>query len=217
MSRRIGWVAALWLVSGLALADEGDAVETSESASSAEVAHSSESGSASNGHEGDGSIKDRSVHASRPLGVSGMLYIPWYHGIGIGLNARVEIPVVKDGFIPQINDQFSIEPSFGIAYTSRAYAWGVFDERLKYLNITPAVYGVWSFHITPKFRPYAALGLGYNVGIWLNDDIAGLSGKNNHYFYWDTAVGLFYNFSDSISLRAELGAQGPKVGLAAFF
>ncbi len=217
---RIAWVVALWMVSGLAFAQEGEeraegAEEVSATASTEDGVH--EAPARSTEHDGDGSIRDRSEHASRPLGVSGMLYIPWYHGIGIGLNARVEIPIVKDGFISSINDQVSLEPSLGLAYSSSSYAFGLLDERLKYLNITPAIYGMWSFHITPKFRPYGAIGLGYNIGMWLNDDIVGLSGKNNNFFYWDLAVGCFYNISERFSLRGELGAQGPKFGLAGFF
>lgn len=169
----------------------------------------------SSSDSGDGSIKDRSVHDSRPLGVSGMLYLPWYFGIGIGFNARVEIPVVKDGFIPQINDQFSIEPSFSVAYRTRSYGWAT--DRLTFLDFTPAVYAMWSFHITPKFRPYAALGLGYDIGIWLNDDDYPGSDVTASFFYWDSAVGLFYNFTPSVAFRGELGAQGPKAGLSVFF
>lgn len=196
-------------------ADETHTGEVQEESAAPEAA--APGPSAASEHDGDGTIRDRSVHASRPLGVSGMLYIPWYHGIGIGLNARVEIPVVKDGFIPQINDQFSIEPSFGIAYTTNLVGSAFLEERLKFLNITPAVYGLWSFHITPKFRPYGALGLGYNVGMWLNNDIAGFRNQNNNFFFWDLAVGCFYNISEHFALRGELGAQGPKFGLAGFF
>ena len=160
-----------------------------------------------------GAIRDTSAH-TRPMGISGMLYLPWYYGIGIGLNARFEIPVVHDGFIPAINDQFSIEPSLSLGYRSRKYGWA--DDRLTFFDITPAVYGTWSFHITPKFRPYAALGLGYDIGIWLNDsDYA--RDVTAGFFYWDTAVGLFYSFSPHVAFRGELGAQGPKAGLSVLF
>jgi opacity protein-like surface antigen len=163
----------------------------------------------------EGTIKDRSVHESRPYTLSAMLYVPWWYGIGIGVNARFEIPVVKDGFIPQINDQFSIEPSLSFDYRSRGY--GFVDDRLKFIDITPAVYAMWSFHITPKFRPYGAIGLGYNIGIWLDDDEVLGRDVSNNYFYFDVAAGLFYNFSEHVALRAELGAVGPKVGLAGVF
>lgn len=199
-----------------------EAVPSTEEAPAADPGASVEGGAAAEGSSpgvapgNEGGIKDRSVHESRPMGLSAMVYIPWWYGIGIGVNARFEIPIVKDGFIPSINDQISLEPSLAIGYRSRNYGW-VGAERLKFIDITPAIYAMWSFHITPKFRPYGALGLGYNIGVWLNDDDFGGRDVNGGFFYFDLAAGLFYNFSEHIALRAELGAQGPKVGLSGFF
>jgi hypothetical protein len=163
-----------------------------------------------------GGITDRSTHDSRPMGISAMIYAPWYYGFGIGVTGRFEIPIVNDGFIPQINDQISIEPSLALGYRARNYGWA--GERLRFFDIVPAVYGMWSFHITSKFRPYAAIGLGYDIGIWLDDedDYPGRD-VTAHFFYWDTAVGLFYKFSESGAFRAEIGNQGPKVGLSVLF
>ena len=146
-----------------------------------------------------------------------MAYIPWLYGLGIGLNARVEIPIVKDGFIPSINDQFSLEPSFSIDYRRQKLL--LIDESARYLDITPAAYATWSFHITPKFRPYGALGLGYNIGMWLNEEDFGVDDDavDRSYFYWDVAAGFFYNFSEHVGIRCELGARGPKFGLSGSF
>lgn len=149
-----------------------------------------------------------------------MFYAPWwYHGIGAGGMVRYEIPIVKNGFIPAINDQFSLEPALGFAW-QRGY--GDYcdvpgaDCRKYYGErgtITPVVYGVWSFHITSKFRPYAALGLGADIGIDSDDDW--------HFhpsnFFFDSAVGLFYRFATPVALRAEIGSGGPKVGLSFYF
>jgi hypothetical protein len=163
-----------------------------------------------------GGITDRSVHESRPMSISAMLYLPWYYGFGIGVNGRFEIPIVKDGFIPQINDQVSIEPSLALGYRARHYGWS--DERLRYFDIVPAGYFMWSFHITSKFRPYAAIGLGYDIAIALYDD-DDYPGRDirGHFFYVDGAVGLFYKFSEHGAFRCEAGAQGPKAGLSVLF
>jgi hypothetical protein len=168
------------------------------------------------GTKDPGGIADRSVHDTRPMSISAMLYLPWYYGVGIGVNARFEIPIIKDGFIPQINDQVSIEPSLSLGYRARAYGWS--DDRLKFFDIVPAAYFMWSFHITSKFRPYGAIGLGYDVGIWLDDenDYPG-NDVSGGFFYWDTAVGMFYDFSESAAFRCEIGAQGPKAGLSVLF
>jgi hypothetical protein len=163
---------------------------------------------------GPGGIRDTSPQ-QRPQDLSVMLYIPWWYGVGIGAMLRYEIPIVPNGFIPAINDQFSLEPSLALAYT-RDYGTyrylGDDDLRAKAFNIAPAVYGTWSFHITPKFRPYLAVGLGYNIGVELGD-----VDWSPNYFYFDIAPGLFYKFSEAAAFRAELGAQGTKVGFSFFF
>ena len=145
-----------------------------------------------------------------------MFYVPWWYGIGAGAMVRYEIPIVPDGFIPAINDQFSLEPALGFAWQRN------YDDYCRYAGvdcgamgergiITPAVYGVWSFHITSRFRPYAALGLGVDIGIDSDDD---WHYKNQSNFFFDSAVGLFYRFAAPVGLRAEIGSGGPKVGLA---
>jgi len=160
---------------------------------------------------GPGGIKDTSPQ-QRPQDLSVMLHIPWWGGVGIGAMIRYEIPIVPDGFIPAINDQFSLEPSLGFGFLRSYGNHGPNHEYGKAFNISPALYGIWSFHITSKFRPYAALGLGYSIGIELDD-----VNWSPSYFYFDIAPGLFYKFSDSTAFRAEVGAQGPKVGLSFIF
>ena len=167
---------------------------------------------------GPGGIKDTRPQ-QRPQDLSVMLFFPWWYGIGAGLMARYEIPIVPDGFIPAINDQFSLEPSLGIDwrrqyddYHVRRNGVVVDHRNGSSIGLTPAIYGIWSFHVTSKFRPYAALGLGATFG--LHDD--GWAGRRHHFFL-DTAVGLFFRFSDAAALRAELGSGGPKVGFSFFF
>ena len=104
-----------------------------------------------NEHDGDGSIKDRSQH-KRPYGLSGMAYMPWYFGIGIGVVARFEIPIVHDGFISSINDQISLEPSFAIAFRSQSDL----VDRAHFLDFTPALYATWSFTSRPSSAPTQA-------------------------------------------------------------
>ena len=170
---------------------------------------------------GPGGIKDTSPQ-QRPQDLSVMLFIPWWYGIGAGVMARYEIPIVPDGFIPAINDQFSLEPSLGIdfrrAYGDYAYFDRDGDLRTRgggrQVGITPALYGMWSFHITSKFRPYASIGLGVTLGFETGDDDWPGS---PHDFFLDTAIGMFFRFSDAAAFRAELGSGGPKVGFSFFF
>lgn len=154
----------------------------------------------------------------RPQDLSVMLFVPWWYGVGVGVMGRYEIPIVPDGFIPAINDQFSLEPAFGIDYRRQWDSYYV-DRRGDVLRarrehgnrlaLTPALYAMWSFHITPKFRPYASIGLGATIAL-TDDAWAG----SPHDFFFDTAVGMFFRFSQAAAFRAELGAGGPKIGFS---
>ena len=148
--------------------------------------------------------------AYRPSTLSGMLHIPWYYGFGVGAVLRYEIPVAPAGLVKGVNDQISIEPSFGLAYSSYSYGSSLYDD-FSFLYLTPAAYGIWSFYLQEQLRIYGGLGLGYGVGI-----VSGRSlyGATLNHFYWDFVAGLFYQFTDHVALRAELGYEGPKVGLS---
>lgn len=158
---------------------------------------------------GAGSITDRSSH-SRPMDFSILGWIPWYYGFGLGVEGRFEIPVLPDGFIPQINDEFDIEPSLGLAYSWWPYTGYTYNL----IDIAPAVYGIWAFHFSPKFRAYGGLGLGYNIGIVSCPGCGAVPGS---FFYWDPVVGLNWKFVPNIALRAEAGAQGLKGGISIYF
>lgn len=159
-------------------------------------------------HEASGSgIKDTSIH-HRPYSASALLYVPWWYGIGIGLKLGFEIPIVHDGFIPKLNDSFSLEPSFTFAYSTY---YSTNDVSL--VRYTPAISALWSFYLSDRFRVYGALNLGLTV-LTYHDDLAYFDHDNSYYFYGELAAGLFYNFSDVFALRAELGWQGLRGGIA---
>jgi hypothetical protein len=160
---------------------------------------------------GDGTITDRSTH-TRQMDLSLMAWLPWYYGFGIGVDGRFSIPIVPDGFIPQINDEFDIEPSLGLAYST----YGLVDTNYNYFNITPAVYGIWAFHFSHKFRAYGGLGLGVNIGVVSGNACNGC-GISPTYFYWDPVIGLNWRFIPAMALRAEAGAQGLKGGISIYF
>jgi hypothetical protein len=184
--------------SGLALAQTKTTTTTTTTTRTGSTTTQSESGPPD-------SITDTSIH-TRPTDLSVMLWLPWYYGFGVGGVVRYEIPILPDGFIPSINDEFSLEPSFGVAYSGYA---GV-----NFLDLNPALYGIWSFNFSKEFRAYGGLGLGANIGVYTGSITTGL---NVTYFFWDICAGVFYKLSDSIALRGELGSQGLKAGVAFYF
>jgi hypothetical protein len=154
------------------------------------------------------SITDARTH-HRDQDLSLLLWLPYYYGYGVGVDVRYEFPVLPDGFIPKVNDQFSLEPSLGIAATR----YDVTGAVVNVVNFTPALFGDWSFHFSKEFRAYFALGLGFNFATYSGT----YPGFSPAYFYWQLALGLFYNFNRDIALRVELGSQGFMIGVAFFF
>jgi hypothetical protein len=161
-------------------------------------------------HAGSGDIRD-TTNDFRPMALSMMGWLPWNHGFGFGGIVRFQIPIVHNGFISSLNNHIAIEPSFGVAYTT----WDFGSNDADYLNFLPAVYGLWAFHFSSEFQVYGAVGLGYNfaseTGTYAYRVLSG------SYFYIDGAVGLFYDLSDAVALRAEVGYGGPKGGVAILF
>lgn len=154
----------------------------------------------------EGSIKDTSPKR-RPYGVSLDAYLPWLGGFGGGFKVSAEIPVMHNGFIPSINDSFSLEPRFMFSYQS----WSSFAARddLYVMGFTPAAAAVWSFYFKTNLRLYAFVALGYTIVKAANFEVNGLANR----FYHDVGPGLYWDFAQHWSLRAELGYSGMRVGI----
>jgi hypothetical protein len=129
------------------------------------------------------------VHAVLP-------YSGWaFGGFGIGVGGTFYIPLVKNGFIPPVNDEFGID--FGADFL---FYPGYFAGFSMYVPVS----ALWTFHITDTFSAYVKVGIA--LRIW--------PGFVNP-FYPDlvSVVGLNWMFAKSIGLRAELGYPGVKVGI----
>ncbi len=155
---------------------------------------------------GQDGLFDMAPH-HRQTDLSLMFWLPWYYGFGVGGEVRFEIPIVPDGFIPTLNDEFDIEPSLGFAETTNGvYNYWVFD---------PAAYAVWGFHLNRMLRVYGALGLGVEFA-GLNNNPYGYGGGYTH-FYWDVAAGVNFKLTNNFALRGELGYGGFKGGIQFYF
>jgi hypothetical protein len=157
-------------------------------------------------------IKDSSSH-QRPFALGVLAYVPWFQGIGIGVSTAFEIPIMHDGFIPRLNDSFSIEPSFGFAYLDH---YG--DVEGDYaLLFRPAVGAKWSFHLLESLRVYALLSFGYSrVNHYLAPS-AVPDRVHDDLFYGDFGAGVEWTFAAHCALRAEVAPQGLRSGISFLF
>ena len=171
---RLAFLSAVF-VSSLALAQEGDGG----------------GGMRRSGYLLDASPQERdmklAVHAIVPYG-------HFYGGFGIGAGANFYIPLVKDGFIPPVNDEFGID--FGADL--------VFFFYYAPFSITLPVCALWTFHITDKFSAYVKLGVSLKIHPGWAFPV---------YPDFVSMVGLNFMLSKSFGLRAEAGYPGLRLGV----
>ena len=68
----------------------------------------------------------------------------------------------------------------------------------------------WNFHIFPKFTAYGKLGLA--IGAFIPSGFG-----PSFYYYFPAQVGVVYQLTKSIALRAEIGYPSIKIGLGFAF
>lgn len=155
-----------------------------------------------------GSIKD-TADKRRPYVLSLQMAVPWLYSIGIGARLGGEIPIMHNGFIPGINDSFSLEPMFELSYGRQAALSTAFIDTHA-MTYTPALSILWSFYFKSNLRAYLNLSFGYSIVV---DDHEPEDLALSH-FYHNVSVGMFYDFSQHWSVRADLGYEGLRAGIA---
>jgi hypothetical protein len=166
-----------------------------------------------------GGIKDNGPHR-RPMAVSLMLSTPWRYGFGVGFTGGFEIPIVHNGFIPSINNSFSLEPFLTINWSSYNRGFNSsFEDDFHAWEYTPGVAGLWSFYFSPQLRVYGAARLGVtivSVGYdGPNDNFARDYDDTDTDFFFEIAPGVVYNVTPRIALRGDIGWwSGIKGGVA---
>lgn len=135
----------------------------------------------------------------------GLPYGYYYYGFPFGLGGRFLIPLVHDGFIPSINDSFSLE--FGLDL-SGASGFGRF-----YPMLGIPVEVMWAFHLTQKFAVYAKVGAVLEINFVPYVCVGGFACRGVVSASPIGNLGLMYKFSEKIAFRAEIGYPWIKVGL----
>jgi hypothetical protein len=172
-----------------------------------EVSERDDEGGRRSAFRSSGGLLDRSVH-TRPMELSFSVGLPfgrfWY-GFGIGVGGRFYFPIVADGFIPSLNDEFGIEG--GVDFD---LAFGYYSGVAPSLGIPVAAR--WGFHLTDAWTVFAKLG----IGIGLTFYPSGYYNPNYGavWVLFEGSVGALWKLSDTISLRFDLGYPWAKVGIA---
>ena len=146
----------------------------------------------------EGSLLDSS-NQSRHLLLSVHGVLPYGHfrygGFPIGAGVSLYVPLVSNGFIPSINDEF------GIDFGADAIFFSGYENPF---GLWVPVSVLWTFHFTNNFSAYLKAGVA--LRFWPGDAL---------FLYPDFvgAVGLSWMFSHTVGLRVEAGYPGIKLGL----
>lgn len=152
-----------------------------------------------------GGIRDESPQ-TRPQMVSvftGFLVDSFIsYGFPLVLGGRYYYPIVPNGFIPSLNDEFGLEGGLDLLF--------LFGDTT-YFGFGVPVDALWDFHFSPVFDAYFKLGF----------EIGTLFGSNSRYggFWWDfrPAVGLRLKINEMLYFRAEAGWPSIMAGLGFAF
>ena len=161
------------------------------------------------GTHAPGGLMDESPQI-RPMMLSFFAGLHYGHyaalGLPLTLAGRFYIPLVENGFIPPLNDEFGLE--FGIDFNI-TFLSSIYNESTLFGFGVP-VDVLWDFHITPNFDAYAKLGL-----------VLGSNFSDFSYggFWWTIreAVGLRLKITEGLYFRAEAGYPAIMAGLGFTF
>jgi hypothetical protein len=152
-----------------------------------------------------GSLRDASFHA-RPQMVS--IFTGFQlnrfvnYGFPLTIGGRYYFPIVPNGFIPSLNDEFGIEGGLDLLF--------LFGHKT-FFGFGVPVDAMWDFHFSPKFDAYGKLG-------FLFGNMFG-SGYRYGGFWFDfrPAVGMRFKINDVLYFRAEAGYPVIMAGLGFAF
>jgi hypothetical protein len=129
------------------------------------------------------------VSTANPWGASSFI---------VPLGARFNLPIIHDGFVPQINDSLDIEfgidvpiaPSVCCGYTP--------------IYFTPVIEPRYSVYLLPKLTAYVKpLNLG--IVVWPGNNVPGVI-----FFRYEFALGAIYELTKTFYVRAQMGFGYPE-------
>jgi len=172
---------------------------------------------------------ETSMHQA--ISVLGGIGYGYGFAVGYGVGARFQWVAAPKGVLKLPNgmrDEIGIEPGFDFFHAS--YGSGVSLGTLSaqwnfdYNEFTPVVGVVWNFWLTREIAVYPKIDLGYRIAEWsVSETVSGASGGPMQVqahadvspVYFQGAAGVAWRFSDALSLRAEVGWNTLRAGIAA--
>jgi hypothetical protein len=150
-------------------------------------------------------------HTLKGASVWGIL--PW-SGIGVGARFMIPLgikPLLQSG---TIKDTFALE--FGADILHWSYGIG-FGNNYSWNEVLPVVGVMWNVWLNDQLALYPKAELGYAFGWFSGWDTTFGNQPTYGGFFWDVALGGLYKLNNGITLRAEAGYAGLKLGAGYLF
>jgi hypothetical protein len=152
------------------------------------------------------------VGAPSLKGLSAWGILPWG---GIGVGARFMMPV---GIAPLlrgsgVRDSWALE--FGADFMH--FSYGYLTSDYSYNQVVPVIGLMWKIWLNQQFALYPKLEAGYAIGWWSDWNSTYGTQPNHGWLFWDVTAGLLYKLNSGLTLRAEGGYAGLKLGVGWLF
>jgi hypothetical protein len=152
--------------------------------------------------------------ADGPGGPSVWGILPWG---GFGAGGRYMLPIGITHLLSKtrFRDYWALE--FGADILRYSYDYVGVSSSYSWTEIIPVVGMMWQVWFNDNFAVYPKIEAGYAIG-WYSGTMgstSGLSGGNH--IYPGATAGILYKLDNGITLRAEAGYVGAKLGVAWLF
>jgi len=141
--------------------------------------------------------------------------LPWG---GVGVGGRFMMPLAIRPLLVNtaVRDNFALE--FGADLLHWNYNAGApgFAFNYSWTEVLPVVGAMWNIWINDRFAFYPKIEAGYAFG-WFSNVGTNMVAASYGGIFADGAVGALYNLGGGLTLRAEAGSSGLKVGAGWLF
>jgi hypothetical protein len=152
--------------------------------------------------------------ATGPTGPSAWGILPWG---GFGAGARYMLPIGITQLLTRtkFRDYWTLE--FGADILRYSYDYVGLSGSYSWTEIIPVVGMMWQVWFTENFAAYPKVEAGYAFGWYSNTQTGTSSLSGGNHFYPGATAGVLYKLDNGITLRAEAGYVGAKLGVAWLF
>jgi hypothetical protein len=141
--------------------------------------------------------------------------LPWG---GVGVGGRFMMPLALPSLLRNtaLRDSFALEFGADLLHWSYDAGLGFGAYNYSWTEVLPVVGVMWNIWVNDRFAFYPKVEAGYAFG-WFSG--LGTNSALNSYggVFADGAVGALYNLGGGLTLRAEAGSAGLKLGAGWLF